>query len=305
MSSVAIAGGTGNIGRTLVEVLSENPKNTGSTATTDAKATIVHVDYGDVESIRQAFEKHQIDTVISCLSMTAESSGESELNLIKAADASSVTRRFVPNDWGVPLLESEISAMPIFKYQKAAIELLKESKLQWTIVYIGYIMDYFGMPHIKTRMVGPPVFVDVANNVAAVPGTGNEPIVLTYSFDLARFVDGLLGLADWPQQSVVIGDKLTWNEFVKLAENARGSKFDVSYDSLETLEAGKVTGLPAYEDVYSVYAKEKFDYFLAMVGRSMVSGCHDLSFQGSLNELLPHIRTLSTKEFLEKAWKRE
>lgn len=83
-------------------------------------------------------------------------------------------------------------------------------------------MDYFGMPHIKTRMVGPPVFVDVANNVAAVPGTGNEPIVLTYSFDLARFVDGLLHLADWPQHSILIGDKLTWNEFVKLAENARG-----------------------------------------------------------------------------------
>lgn len=84
-----------------------------------------------------------------------------------------------------------------------------------------------------------------------------------------------------------------------------GSKFDVSYDSLETLEAGKVTELPAYEVVYSVYAKEEFDYFLAMVGRSMASGCHDLSFQGSLNELLPHIRTMSTKEFLENAWKRE
>lgn len=83
-------------------------------------------------------------------------------------------------------------------------------------------MDYFGAPNINTRMVGPPVFVDVANNVAALPGTGNEPIVLTYSIDLARFVDGLLATPDWPQRSIVIGDKLTWNEFVKLAESARG-----------------------------------------------------------------------------------
>ncbi|GME33561.1 NmrA-like family protein [Neofusicoccum parvum] len=251
MTTVAIAGGTGNIGRTLVEVLSENPKNTGSTATTDAKATIVHIDYGDVESISQALEKHQIDTVISCISMIDESSGESELNLIRAADTSSATRQFIPNDWGVPLPESQISAFPIFKYQKAAIELLQKSKLQWTVFYIGYIMDYFGVPHINTRMVGPPVFVDVANNVAALPGTGNEPIVLTYSFDLAR---------------------------------ARGTKFDVSYDSFETLGAGSVTELPCYKAVYSFYPKEQLEYFLAMVGRGMVSG---------------------TKEMLEKAWKRE
>ncbi|GME65728.1 NmrA-like family protein [Neofusicoccum parvum] len=284
MTTVAIAGGTGNIGRTLVEVLSENPKNTGSTATTDAKATIVHIDYGDVESISQALEKHQIDTVISCLSMIDESSGESELNLIRAADTSSATRRFIPNDWGVPLPESQISAFPIFKYQKAAIELLQKSKLQWTVFYIGYIMDYFGAPNIHTRMVGPPVFVDVANNVAALPGTGNEPIVLTYSFDLARFVDGLLATPDWPQRSIVIGDKLTWNKFVKLAESARGTKFDVSYDSFETLEAGSVTELPCYKAVYSFYPKEQLEYFLAMVGRGMVSGA---------------------KEMLEKAWKRE
>lgn len=69
-----------------------------------------------------------------------------------------------------------------------------------------------------------PFVIDVANKMAAIPGTGNDVMTFTYTFDVARFVRAALDLpaGEWPETSVVIGDKLTFNDFLKLAEEARG-----------------------------------------------------------------------------------
>lgn len=69
----------------------------------------------------------------------------------------------------------------------------------------------------------PNVFVlDMANKVAAIPGDGNVPVTFTYSFDLARFIVASLDLDKWPHENKVIGDEMTWNEFVSLVENTLG-----------------------------------------------------------------------------------
>jgi hypothetical protein len=64
--------------------------------------------------------------------------------------------------------------------------------------------------------------VDIANNVAAIPGTGDVPIVFTHTFDVAKFVAALVGVPDWSERSTVIGDKKSWNEFVAIAEEVKG-----------------------------------------------------------------------------------
>lgn len=64
--------------------------------------------------------------------------------------------------------------------------------------------------------------VDIANKVAAIPGTGNDIVSFTYTFDVAKFVVKLLDLPKWEETTYVYGDKATLNELVKIAEEARG-----------------------------------------------------------------------------------
>lgn len=73
------------------------------------------------------------------------------------------------------------------------------------------------------------MFVDISHQSAAIPGSGNELIVFTHSSDLADFTVRSLDLKNWPKESYVIGEKLTWNEFVKLAEDAKGTYILISH----------------------------------------------------------------------------
>lgn len=81
------------------------------------------------------------------------------------------------------------------------------------------------MPKVKSYLTPTTIVIDVASAKAAIPGSGNVPAVFTYSQDVGRFVAALLSLQSWENESYVIGDRLTWNEFLKLAEDVRG-KFD-------------------------------------------------------------------------------
>ncbi|KAJ0337788.1 hypothetical protein COL922a_006386 [Colletotrichum nupharicola] len=96
--------------------------------------------------------------------------------------------------------------------KKSALAALKSTSLEWTAVYNGYFLDYFGTPKVKTYMDDVSFFVDVANNVAA-----------------------LLEKSKWPEETYIIGDKVTFHEMVRLAENVKGAKFTVAHDSIEDL----------------------------------------------------------------------
>jgi hypothetical protein len=48
--------------------------------------------------------------------------------------------------------------------------------------------------------MGPlPIIIDVANNAAAIPGSGNVPVAFTHTTDVANFTAKLLNLEKWPR----------------------------------------------------------------------------------------------------------
>lgn len=59
----------------------------------------VEVDYNDVSSLAASLEKHNIDTVICTIGMISPEAGQSQVNLIQAAEKSSVTKRFIPSEY--------------------------------------------------------------------------------------------------------------------------------------------------------------------------------------------------------------
>ena len=111
---------------------------------------------------------------------------------------------------------------PTTQWWLDAVDGLKQSKLQYTRFATGFFMDYWGMPHVKSNLAPFTFGIDMQNGQAAIPGDGNVPLSLTYSRDLARFVVRTLDLDEWPGFSIGVGDDLTFNQMLRLAEEARG-----------------------------------------------------------------------------------
>jgi hypothetical protein len=161
------------------------------------------------------------------------------------------------------------------------------------------------VPHVKSYLGGTTLAIDIANKTAAIPGSGNVPVVLTYSFDIGRFVAALLTQpkSSWDKESYIIGDKLTLNEVLAIAEEATGSKFDTTYDSVETLKSGQVTELPAHVDMYPYFPKPMLQGMLAVFGLLFEQGHFDFKPEKSLNSQFPEIETRKVSDLVEEAWR--
>ncbi|KAF2146398.1 uncharacterized protein K452DRAFT_341044 [Aplosporella prunicola CBS 121167] len=309
MVNVAIAGGTGAVGRTILEVLKDHPQHTPIILTRKAPEEVqeqfgvkaVQLDYDDVESLKQELEAHSIHTVISTFGNRGDSFKISQVNLIKAAGQSSETKRFVPSSFGAPYPEGSDAILPPLKYYFASIDELKKTNLQWTVVLNGIFLDYYAMPHIKTYLNPNSLALDIASRIAAIPGDGNVPITFTYTFDVARFVVAMLDLEEWPEETRLAGDRVTFNEFVALAEEVTGSNFTVQYDGMEKLKRFEVTELPSHVPLYESFPKQRLQWFLAIFETWMADGTSNVAPE--LNQRFPHIKPLTVRAMLEQHWK--
>jgi NAD dependent epimerase/dehydratase family enzyme len=122
MINVALAGGTGTVGKTIADVLAGQGKHhaiiltrkvsyntlkmSWTTAnilqesqTTELALPHFVVDYSDVDSLATFLEEHDIHTIICTFGINATSLAKSQFNLIKAAEASSATKRFIPSSF--------------------------------------------------------------------------------------------------------------------------------------------------------------------------------------------------------------
>lgn len=202
--------------------------------------------------------------------------------------------------------------------REALEELRKHPSLEFTSFYNGFFMDYFGMPGTPAYNQVP--FFDFAAGKAAIPGNGDEnKVVFTHTKDVAKFVRKAVEEKDpWPEESFIVGDKVTPNEILQAAEKARGIqsfglrrrlalligtgiKFDVVHDSLEDLRAGKITEIPSYLSVYEAFPKEFWLGMMAAFGVAMITGVLDLG-EDNLNKKYPDIHPVKVADFITEHW---
>ncbi|KAE8312106.1 NAD(P)-binding protein [Aspergillus transmontanensis] len=311
MAILAVSGGTGKLGRAIVQALKNKnshfiyilARSTNDELSETLDVPIIPVDYFNVGSLTKALEENKIDTVISTVPMFDESATDSQLNLIEAAIKSKSTKRFIPSDFGIIYNEQQASVFSPFKGKLLVAEKLRSSGLEYTLVSNGFFMDYYGLPKVKSYLQ-PFVFaVDIANSTAAIPGSGKVPVVFTHTFDVAEYVAALIGEKKWNERSIIIGDKLTWNDLVSLAETTKGTKFDVTYDDEEKLKTFQVTELPSHPAVYPFFPKEELQHVLAVLGQCVEAGAFNLPDEVTLNKQFPDIKPLSMNELLQAAWK--
>jgi uncharacterized protein YbjT (DUF2867 family) len=308
MSVIAVAGGTGNLGRAIVDALVSEGKHTTVVLARQASASkekeigtrILAVNYGDIDALTTILETNKVEVVISTIDVTQ--GAESEHALIQAAAKSSVTKRYIPSSWGIKYSERMATYFPIAKLKIGTVQALEATSLEYTTVINGYFLDYF-VPKVKSYMPPMAFVLDIANNFAAIPGSGDVPVVLTHTFDIARFVAALVAQPKWEKESYIVGDRVTWNEFVRLAEEAKGTKFTVVHDSLEKLRAGQITELPSHPSLYPFFPKPMLQGFFAAFGIGSEEGEFDLRPAHSLNDDFPDIKPRTVKELLSEAWK--
>ncbi|KAB8259549.1 hypothetical protein BDV32DRAFT_124350 [Aspergillus pseudonomiae] len=308
MVIVAVAGGTGGVGRTIVEALVQQAKHqvillTRGVPKSDPlldQIRQVQVDYSDTTALVRILDHHEVHTIISAIGIISDETSQSQLALINAAAQSSATKRFIPSEYSFIQTEDLLAIDPSIKYWLAAADLLKTTSLQFTRVIPGFFMDYWGMPVVRTNLQPFTFGIDIASCQAAIPGDGNDVICMTYTYDMATFIVRLLDEEGWPEFSVIVGSQTTYNELLQLAEELRGKKFQVVYDSADQIKEGNVTIPPMPTD--TGYSAEELKETTALVSRLTIAGVFDLPRENRLNARFPDIETTKLKDFLSQAW---
>ncbi|KAH7378889.1 hypothetical protein BKA64DRAFT_686855 [Cadophora sp. MPI-SDFR-AT-0126] len=310
MVVVAVAGGTGKVGRTLVEAIVEAGKhdvrilarNPNPALEAELRVPIITVDYSNIEALTKTLEDNNVHTVVSAIIMFP---GNNEIELIRAANASNTTKRMISSDWGLPHTEEHIKQLDTVGPKFEAHKVLEQmTGLETTYFLNGFFMDFWGVPAVKSHMSPVVAIFDIPNDVAAIPGSGNVPVVLTHTTDIAKFVAASLDLGKWDRVSYVIGDRVTWNEFLHYIEEAKGTKFNVTHDSIETLRSGKITELPGQVAAYHFFPKEAYQHMMSVFGLWFAEGVFDFHPSKTLNELFPDIKTMKVKDMVNEAWKK-
>lgn len=107
MSNIAVAGGLGHMGRTIVEVLRESLKDTtvyalGRKAPEDdaRKESFLAVDYADVAGTSKILADNKVGTVICAISIQDPKTSAAQLSLVEAAVQAGTVTQFIASDWG-------------------------------------------------------------------------------------------------------------------------------------------------------------------------------------------------------------
>ncbi|KAI0067604.1 NAD-P-binding protein [Artomyces pyxidatus] len=184
-------------------------------------ASVIGVDYTNKDAAVKALAG--IDVVISTLPIHAL---EIEFSLAEASKAAGV-KLFVQSDWG---LISETK--PLVPAKEASRENMRAIGLPWAAFCAGSWSDFLFVPLLR---------LDVKGGKAEVGGDGNSPMTFTSRPDLARFV--VYTLTKLPVSTLeykvfsIEGDRKSFNEIFEAYEAKTGKKVDVTYKSINELEA--------------------------------------------------------------------
>lgn len=104
MTVVAIVGGTGGLGRAIVEVLRADPRHKvvalGRSAST-AVSDVVPINYSDVAAVAKTLRDHSVDTVVVTINVGDQAASDAQLNVIRAAAEAGTVKRFIVSEWGI------------------------------------------------------------------------------------------------------------------------------------------------------------------------------------------------------------
>ncbi|KAF5232967.1 hypothetical protein FAUST_8455 [Fusarium austroamericanum] len=236
MKVIAVAGGTGSVGSTIVDGLVEYGKHkVFALSRTERPSTgavnYLKVDYSDIDATTKALEEANVNTVICAIAVISPESNQAQKNLIQAAAQSRPTKRFVISSFDTLHMKEDVEIAPWWGYTFEAIDMLEKTSLVYTRIANGWFLDYYGMPHWKTNLEPWLNVLNMESKWAAIPGDGGVQASFVTSQDMSRFVARLMDADKWDQISAIRGVTLSLDELLQMAEKARGKLFITGLES--------------------------------------------------------------------------
>ena len=242
-----MAGGTGRIGRHIVEAIVATHKH--SVLVLSRAPSCPELEHLDVDFLTVDYDNHDslvaalqgVHTVITTLvSLDQEQLASSQLSLLKAAVESGV-KRYAPSEFAVVGIKDD--PMALYRAKYIVGEAVAKSGLEYTQFQNGVFMNYFASGTKGIGYLYPFKFVvDVENCTATLPGMGDSVIAFTAADDVGAFVAASLDLPQWPKYSNMVGEKLSYNEVVAIAEKIKGTHLFIyiKYSDLSHANRAKV-----------------------------------------------------------------
>ncbi|THY50650.1 NAD(P)-binding protein [Aureobasidium pullulans] len=308
MVKIAFAGGSGNVGSEIIDVLVATQKHEivllsrkEAPAATQG-ITWVQVDYQDQAQLTKAL--NGVHTVLSFISEQDDPSSPLQKNLINAAVQAGV-KRFAPSEWA----SSGTDQMGWYAYKGEIRRYLqqlndKEKVLEYTLFQPGLFLNYLTYPYKSTKHLQnteTPFDFEQCRHLV-VDGS----ITFTTVEDLAQVVARAIDLeSEWPVVGGISGNELSMEELVALSEKIRGKSAKVEKIPVEELKDGswKSSWSPRIEHP-SIPADQVDQLSKFMVG-SILLGVTAGEFVCSdeWNQLLPDLEFTQAEGYLTKAWK--
>ena len=283
--NVLLVGGTGWIGSAIAEELSQRKEfNVKILVRKESKetkkdriqkyesagATIVEGDINDPASLSAALQ--DVDTVISVLGGHSVIVGD-QSKLLQAAKEAGSVKLFVPSEWGIDSFESD--PFPLFDAQAKLRKEVQESGLQWTFIVTGLLYQYFYTPRAR---------FDPQNGHAIIPGDGSGRFNTIDVKDVGKYVPEILLDPETKNKTIHIsGANLSYNEAVKIFEEALGKKFDVKYVSLE--------------EEQKTYETSSKDFMLLLITRISIRHYTSKQDEPNYGAKYKHIHPLSLADY--------
>lgn len=271
---------------------------------------LIQTDYSSETQLCALLTSLNVHTVISMVSLDFPDVAEAQCVLIRAASQSASVKRFMPSEYNVDYdLDDEKLPYPEKKYHTVARRQLEKTELEYTYVYPGMFMDYFGMPYFPTHMRPLYLTLDVANNAAAIPGDGNTFFSVSYTKDVARYIAGAVDLPKWPRVLTIVGSRITTNELVALAEKVIGRKLEVRYDPIEKLIKHDFKSLPSNTSVAENFPGgiSQVAALVADLNASIGAGAYDFADLKDSVDLVKALEgklepMLKIEDFMQQSW---
>lgn len=254
--------------------------------------------------------------VICTFIMDCDSASDAQLSLIRAAERSACVRRYIPSEFNVEYeVDDDLLPYPEKRFHVAARrELEKTESLEYTYIYPGMLMDYFGMPRVKSGLRPLCFFIDPTNGMAVLPNDGEARMSMTFSTDLAQLVALALELTAWPRALSAAVSTVSLNQLVRLVEQSLGRKLEVKYQPVEKLLRHEGIDLPSNLDIARDWPRRfpegpnQLRGLIADLEAGVALGAFDvpkssaeLDLVETFKQRLPHLRRI--EDLIDEAWR--
>ncbi|KAF4962383.1 hypothetical protein FSARC_9549 [Fusarium sarcochroum] len=325
MVVVAVAGGLGELGGLITEAL----KNTGKhevyvlsrrtppeqpewTSSLSGKSynPVLETDYTSVEKLTEILTIHKIHTVVCALSMSSESASTSQLRLVQAAEDTPSVKRFLPSEFNVNYdLPDDVLPYPPKEFHIASRRALEKTSLEFSYVYPGMFMDYFGLPHVPSVLRDICFVVDPEAGRAAIAGNGDARMATCRTVDVARYLALSLDLEKWPRVLKIVTSTVSINDLVVLYEKALKRKVTVEYQPVEALKQHNGIMLPRNTKLASSFPRgsEGLKSVVCDLEASIALGAYDLDALDDSLDVIEEFKDsteapIKIEELINMAW---